>query len=54
MDVIGQNGNTGEHYEKEKGLPKGYIKPNPAEEQQEIEKIIKRPLMAHEVQLMVM
>lgn len=50
MDVIGQNGNTGEHYEKEKGLPKGYIKPNPAEEQQEIEKIIKRPLMAHEVQ----
>ena len=61
MDVIGQNGNDGIHYEeeerldfqprgKDKPLPTGYVKPTPAEEQQEIEKIIKRPLMAHEIQ----
>ena len=55
MDIIGQNGNDGLHYEKEEpGLPTGYTTPNPkptpAEEQAEIEKIIKRPLMAHEIQ----
>ena len=54
MDIIGQNGNDGLHYEEEAGLPKGYTTPNPkttpAEEQAEIEKIIKRPLMAHEIQ----
>ena len=61
MNIIGQNGNDGIHYEeeerldfqprgKDKPLPTGYVKPTPAEEQQEIEKIIKRPLMAHEIQ----
>ena len=54
MNIIGQNGNDGLHYEEEAGLPKGYTTPNPkttpAEEQAEIEKIIKRPLMAHEIQ----
>ena len=35
MDVIGQNGNTGEHYEEEEkekeedGLPKGYMQKTP-------------------------
>jgi len=60
MNIIGQNGNDGIHYEEEErleikpksktGLPTGYTKPGPVEEQKEIEKIIKRPLMAHEVQ----
>ena len=50
MDIIGQNGNDGLHYEEEAGLPTGYTKPDPVKEQQEIERIIKRPLMAHEIQ----
>ena len=50
MNIIGQNGNDGLHYETESSLPKEYIKSNSAEEQAEIEKIIKRPLMAHEIQ----
>ena len=49
MNIIGQNGNDGLHY-IEKALPTGYVKSNPQEEQQEIERIIKRPLMAHEIQ----
>ena len=48
MDIIGQNGNDGLHYE-EKPLPTGYVKPNPQEEQQEIERIIKRPLTQWEI-----
>ena len=34
----------------EKGFPTGYIKPDPLKEQLEIEKIIKRKLMDHEIQ----
>ena len=49
MNIIGQNGNDGLHYDVEPPLPKGYIKPTIQEEQLEIEKIIKRPLMAHEI-----
>ena len=49
MNIIGQNGNDGLHYDVEPSLPKGYIKSTIQEEQLEIEKIIKRPLMAHEV-----
>ena len=49
MNIIGQNGNDGLHYETESSLPKGYMEPNPQEEQKEIEKIIKRPLMANEI-----
>ena len=30
MDIIGQNGNDGLHYDVEPPLPKGYIKQNPA------------------------
>ena len=49
MDIIGQNGNDGLHY-KEEGLPKGYVQPLPLiDEKTEIEKIIRRPLMAHEI-----
>ena len=51
MDIIGQNGNDGLHYEKEEpGLPTGYTTPNPKPTPAEEEKIIKRPLMAHEIQ----
>ena len=61
MNIIGQNGNDGIHYEeeerldfqprgKDKPLPIEHVKPTSAEEQHEIEKIIKRPLMAHEIQ----
>jgi hypothetical protein len=64
MNIIGQNGNDGIHYGKEAEAeteieeelipPKtytqpGYVKNNLIEEKQEIEKIIKRPLMAHEI-----
>ena len=62
MNIIGQNGNDGIHYGKEAETeieeelipPKtytqpGYVKNNLIEEKQEIEKIIKRPLMAHEI-----
>ena len=49
MNIIGQNGNDGLHYETESSLPKGYMELNPIEEQKEIEKIIKRPLMANEI-----
>ena len=48
MNIIGQNGNDGLHYE-EKALPTGYVKSNPQEEQQEIERIIKRPLTQWEI-----
>ena len=57
MNIIGQNGNDGIHYEEElinnDPLPTSPITPiksTPEEEQQEIEKIIKRPLMTHEIQ----
>ena len=64
MNIIGQNGNDGIHYGKEAEAeteieeelipPKtytqpGYVKNNLIEEKEEIEKIIKRPLMAHEI-----
>jgi len=62
MNIIGQNGNDGIHYGKEAETeieeelipPKtytqpGYVKNNLIEEKEEIEKIIKRPLMAHEI-----
>jgi len=48
MNIIGQNGNDGLHYE-EKALPTGYVKSNSQEEQQEIERIIKRPLTQWEI-----
>jgi hypothetical protein len=48
MNIIGQNGNDGLHYE-EKALPTGYVKSHPQEEQQEIERIIKRPLTQWEI-----
>lgn len=48
MNIIGQNGNDGLHY-KEKALPTGYVKSNSQEEQQEIERIIKRPLTQWEI-----
>ena len=51
MNIIGQNGNEGTHYEEEERLEiKPKVKTDPAEEQKEIETIIKRPLMAHEIQ----
>ncbi len=56
MNIIGQNGNDGIHYEEEvinnDPLPTSPVSPlpTPVEEQAEIEKIIKRPLMAHEIQ----
>tara|TARA_R110002012_G_scaffold75134_1_gene190013 strand:+ start:491 stop:1648 length:1158 start_codon:yes stop_codon:yes gene_type:complete len=41
--------NAAERY-KEEGLPKGYVQPLPLiDEKTEIEKIIRRPLMAHEI-----
>jgi len=48
MNIIGQNGNDGLHYE-EKALPTGYVESKPQEEQEEIERIIKRKLTPWEV-----
>jgi len=60
MDVIGQNGNTGEHYEEEvkeeeSYVEEGYMAPEPqpkndiSEEIKEIERIIKRQLTPWEI-----
>jgi len=58
MNVIGQNGNTGEHYEEEKKesyVEAGYMKPpkskreDHTEEIEEIERIIKRKLTPWEI-----
>ena len=57
MNIIGQNGNDGIHYEEEKKeveQPKTYAQPGYAvasleDEKKEIENIIKRPLLDHEV-----
>ena len=57
MNIIGQNGNDGIHYEEEKEevkQPKTYAQPGYAgasleDEKKEIEDIIKRPLLDHEV-----
>jgi len=52
MNIIGQNGNDGIHYEEEV-LPKDHVKQTPQppliDEKAEIEKIIRRPLMASEI-----
>jgi hypothetical protein len=63
MNIIGQNGNDGHHYdnldlqakhtnweEEEEGLPKGYVeKDNWRKEQQELENILKRRLSKFEI-----
>ncbi len=63
MNIIGQNGNDGVHYEEveppvvktPKKKPEEYVQPGYAgrslgEEKKEIEAIIKRPLMGHEIE----
>ena len=54
MNIIGQNGNDGLHYEEENYAESGYMEPKPpaeniSEEIEEIERIIKRPLSPWEV-----
>ena len=62
MNIIGQNGNDGEHYKEnlpqepvkkkqdsKKYVQQGYSESTLQEEQKEIEGIIKRPLMPHEI-----
>ena len=54
MNIIGQNGNDGLHYEEENYAESGYMEPKPpaeniSEEISEIERIIKRPLSPWEV-----
>ena len=59
MNIIGQNGNDGIHYEKEEYAADGYMESEPPlekpeqskfiEEKEEIERIIKRPLTQWEI-----